>query len=188
MYRPPHPPMWYAAGNPSSWEMAGRKGLGVLGFAIQSFKQAEAVVPSYKKGIAEAEPVGAFVNDYLTASAGAFVSHDEEQAYRWAMSHDAAYYTSLLFRYHDTIPRPSSFPVWPELVSQPTRDEVRELQDIGRLIGTPDQIIETLERYEALGIDGIGVGIGTLDEHPRDARVLRGVHHPRARQGPRVPH
>jgi alkanesulfonate monooxygenase SsuD/methylene tetrahydromethanopterin reductase-like flavin-dependent oxidoreductase (luciferase family) len=169
MYKPAHPPMWYAAGNPASWEMAGRKGLGVLGFAIQSFKQAEAVVPSYKKGIAEAEPVGAFVNDYLTAFFQPFVSRDEEQAYRWAMSHEAAYYTSLLFRYHDTIPRPASFPAWPELIPQPTRAEVRQLQDIGRLIGTPDQIIETLQRYEALGIDGIGVGIGTLgDEHARE--------------------
>ena len=30
-YVKPHPPMWYAAGNTSSYEMAARKGLGVLG-------------------------------------------------------------------------------------------------------------------------------------------------------------
>src|ERR1700751_4934753 len=32
----PPPPMWYAAGNTTSWAMAARKGLGVLGFSIQS--------------------------------------------------------------------------------------------------------------------------------------------------------
>jgi alkanesulfonate monooxygenase SsuD/methylene tetrahydromethanopterin reductase-like flavin-dependent oxidoreductase (luciferase family) len=33
-YLKPHPPMWYAAGNVQSWEMAGRKGLGILGFSV----------------------------------------------------------------------------------------------------------------------------------------------------------
>src|SRR2546423_768345 len=33
-YHKPHPAMWYAAGNTSSYEMAARKGLGVLGFSI----------------------------------------------------------------------------------------------------------------------------------------------------------
>jgi alkanesulfonate monooxygenase SsuD/methylene tetrahydromethanopterin reductase-like flavin-dependent oxidoreductase (luciferase family) len=164
MYKPAHPPMWYAAGNTTSWEMAGRKGLGVLGFAIQSFKQAEVVVPFYQKGIAEAEPIGAFVNDYLTAFLLPFVSEDEEKSFQWAMSEQTAYYTSLLYRYHDTFPRPSGVPPWPELVPTPTREDVRVMQDIGRLIGTPDRIIEILKRYEALGIDGIGVGIGTFGE------------------------
>ena len=164
MYKKAHPPMWYAAGNTASWEMAGRKGLGVLGFSIQSFRQAEAVVPFYKKGIAEAEPIGAFVNDYLTAFLLPFVSEDEEKAFQWAMSEQAAYYASLLYRYHDTLPRPSGVPLWPELIPTPTREDVRALQNIGRLIGTPDRIIEVLKRYEALGIDGIGVGIGTFGE------------------------
>ena len=35
----PHPPMWYAAGNTSSYEMAARKGLGVLGFRSASSRR-----------------------------------------------------------------------------------------------------------------------------------------------------
>jgi alkanesulfonate monooxygenase SsuD/methylene tetrahydromethanopterin reductase-like flavin-dependent oxidoreductase (luciferase family) len=171
MYKPAHPPMWYAAGNPTSFEMAGRKGLGVLGFAIQSLKQAERVVPSYKKGIAEAEPVGAFVNDYLTAFMVPFVSEDEEQAIEWAMSDQVAFYTSMLFRYHDTFPRPADIPAWPDLAPTPTRDDVAHLQRAGRLIGTPDQVIETLKRYEALGIDGIGLSLGILGEEHAQATL-----------------
>ncbi len=35
-WKKPHPPMWYAAGNTSSYAMAARKGLGVLGFSVES--------------------------------------------------------------------------------------------------------------------------------------------------------
>ena len=38
-YKKPHPPMWYAAGNTSSYEMAARKGLGVLGFSVGSLDE-----------------------------------------------------------------------------------------------------------------------------------------------------
>src|SRR3954453_21844149 len=60
-YKKPHPPMWYAAGNTSSWEMAALKGLGVLGFSVGDLESAEKAVGSYKAAITRAEPVGAFV-------------------------------------------------------------------------------------------------------------------------------
>ena len=37
-----HPAMWYAAGNTSSYAMAARKGLGVLGFSVQTPGRARA--------------------------------------------------------------------------------------------------------------------------------------------------
>jgi alkanesulfonate monooxygenase SsuD/methylene tetrahydromethanopterin reductase-like flavin-dependent oxidoreductase (luciferase family) len=49
MCKPLHPPMWYAAGNPSSYEMAGRMGMGIIGNAIQSFDTAETAARSYEK-------------------------------------------------------------------------------------------------------------------------------------------
>ena len=55
-YKKPHPPMWYAAGNTSSYEMAARKGLGVLGFSVGDLEGAEKAVRSYKSAITEAEP------------------------------------------------------------------------------------------------------------------------------------
>ena len=33
-WKSPHPAMWYAAGNTTSYAMAARKGLGVLGFSV----------------------------------------------------------------------------------------------------------------------------------------------------------
>src|ERR671925_1892607 len=62
-WKKPHPPMWYAAGNVTSYEMAARKGLGVLGFSVGSIAELEPVMKAYKDTIVNAEPVGAYVND-----------------------------------------------------------------------------------------------------------------------------
>ena len=48
-WKKPHPAMWYAAGNTSSYEMAARKGLGVLGFSVGAIDQMEGIMTSYKK-------------------------------------------------------------------------------------------------------------------------------------------
>jgi alkanesulfonate monooxygenase SsuD/methylene tetrahydromethanopterin reductase-like flavin-dependent oxidoreductase (luciferase family) len=72
-----HPAMWYAAGNPPSYEMAGRMGLGVLGFSLDSLDKVEKLRSAYKNGIANAEPVGAFVNDNIMSCIAAYVAEDK---------------------------------------------------------------------------------------------------------------
>ena len=73
-YGPGHPAMWYAAGNTSSYAMAARKGLGVLGFSVGAIEELEPVLAAYKRDIVNAEPIGAFVNDNLMVTTGAFVA------------------------------------------------------------------------------------------------------------------
>src|SRR6202011_5302905 len=58
-WKKPHPAMWYAAGNTTSYAMAAHKGLGVLGFSVGSIDVLGAVMEAYKKEITSAEPVGA---------------------------------------------------------------------------------------------------------------------------------
>ena len=50
-WKKPHPPMWYAAGNTSSYAMAARKGLGVLGFSVGDLNDMGPVVEAYKSEI-----------------------------------------------------------------------------------------------------------------------------------------
>ena len=52
-YVKPHPPMWYAAGNTSSYEMAARNGLGVLGFSVGSIDELAPVLEAYKREIVQ---------------------------------------------------------------------------------------------------------------------------------------
>ncbi|HET6731626.1 LLM class flavin-dependent oxidoreductase [Mycobacterium sp.] len=155
-----HPPLWYAAGNTPSWENAGRKGMGLIGNSITNLATAEKANEAYRKGIANAEPIGAFVNDYLSAVFHPFVSEDEGKAFDWVMSEEVAHQRSLLYRYHDTFPRPLGIPLWPELAPPTTRQEVLAMQQAGSLIGTPDQVIETLRKYAELGVNGVGFGVG----------------------------
>ena len=69
-WKKPHPPMWYAAGNTPSFEMAAHKGLGILGFSLDHLDVTEKAVKAYKRAVVNAEPVGAYVNDNLLVAGG----------------------------------------------------------------------------------------------------------------------
>ena len=167
-----HPPMWYAAGNMSSWTVAGKKGMGVIGFSIDTIDTAAKAVKAYKKAISEAEPIGAFVNDYLMAVCNASVSTDREKAYECVCSREFAYYQSLLFRYHDTFPRPPGIPQWPEILPRRTREQAVAMRDAGSAIGDPDEAIKVFKRWEAAGVDGVIIGVGHLG-HEHATETLR---------------
>lgn len=55
-YSDPHPPMWIAAGNPSTFEKAARMGLGVLCFTMGTPEMLAPLIEVYKKEIEKAEP------------------------------------------------------------------------------------------------------------------------------------
>src|SRR5439155_29330 len=64
----PHPPIWMAATSPQSWEIAGRNGIGILGLTIfVSVPQLAERVRAYRAALAQAKPVGKFVNDRVGA-------------------------------------------------------------------------------------------------------------------------
>jgi alkanesulfonate monooxygenase SsuD/methylene tetrahydromethanopterin reductase-like flavin-dependent oxidoreductase (luciferase family) len=165
-WRHGHPAMWYAAGNPTSWATAARKGLGVVGFSIDSLDVAEKAVAVYKAEVRNAEPIGAFVNDYLMGVCQVSISEDRDQAIEWACSEQNAYYNSQIFRYHDTFPRPPGVPRWPEVMPRLVPEAVPLLQEAGAVIGDPDDAIRVFKRWESIGVDGVALGVGPLgDEH-----------------------
>jgi alkanesulfonate monooxygenase SsuD/methylene tetrahydromethanopterin reductase-like flavin-dependent oxidoreductase (luciferase family) len=60
----PHPPLWCASTGPEAHELAGRKGLGLLSLTmLVPLEELQSRIALYRSGIAEAEPVGKFVND-----------------------------------------------------------------------------------------------------------------------------
>ena len=153
--------MWYAAGNTSSYAMAAHKGLGVLGFSIGSFEALEPVVKAYKDAIATAEPIGAYVNDNIMVTTGAYVAETMEQARATLLAPHSSYLGSNIYRYHDTFPHPPEVPVWPELIPDFTPEAIEYAGTRGAIIGTPDLALEQCRRWEALGADQLSFGIGT---------------------------
>ena len=159
-----HPAMWYAAGNTSSYEMAARRGLGVLGFSVGSFDELGPVLKAYKDAIGSADPVGAFVNDNVMVTTAAFLAEDQETATASLLRSNVTYLQSNVFRYHDTFPHPESVPMWPELIPEVTPEAVPFLQESGTIVGDPDHALEQCKRWESAGADQLVFGIGTASK------------------------
>lgn len=169
-----HPAMWYAAGNTSSYEMAARKGLGVLGFSVGDYDALAPVVEAYKGAIGSAEPVGAFVNDNVMITTAAFVDEDEQTARNSVLNSSINYLQSNVFRYHDTFPHPPEIPKWPELIPAYTPEALDWAVNTGMVCGTPDQALAQCRRWEAAGADQLvfGCGMSTKDEMLKTIALL----------------
>jgi alkanesulfonate monooxygenase SsuD/methylene tetrahydromethanopterin reductase-like flavin-dependent oxidoreductase (luciferase family) len=162
-----HPAMWYAAGNPSSYEMAARKGLGVLGFSVGDLNDMEKIVGVYKDAVKDAEPIGAFVNDNICVTSAAFVKEDHGLAVKSAVDAKLNYLQSQVFRYHDTFPHPETVPYWPEQIPDYDAPTIEAMAGIGAVIcGDPAEALEQCKRWESSGADQLifGTGCATLED------------------------
>jgi len=166
-WKKPHPPMWYAAGNPSSYEMAARKGLGVLGFSVGDLNDMEKIVHVYKDAVKEAEPIGAYVNDNICVTSAAFVKETHDAAVQSAVGARLSYLQSNVFRYHDTFPRPDWVPQWPETIPDYDAATIESMAGIGAVIcGDPDEALAQCRRWESSGADQLifGTGCAPIEE------------------------
>lgn len=174
-YSKGHPAMWYAAGNVTSWEMAGRRGLGVLGFGAQDHAAFEKCYEPYQTAINNAEPIGAFVNKNVMVCINAYVAETSEEATQSVLRARPNYLTSNVFRYHDTFPRPSFVPAWPDVIPDYTEETVEILKQRGSIIcGDPDEALEQCKRWESAGLDQLVFGIGPMaqDDIMRTVRLM----------------
>ncbi|WMX46553.1 LLM class flavin-dependent oxidoreductase [Streptomyces roseicoloratus] len=178
-YGKSHPAMWYAAGSPSSYAMAGRKGLGVLGFSVQKVSDMEWVVESYKTAIKEARAVGDFVNDNVMVTSTAICAETHDKAVEIAVGGGLNYLQSLLFRYHDTFPRPEGIPEWPELLPEYSAEIIELLiQEELMICGDPSEVLAQCKRWEQAGADQLSFGlpIGISYEDTMNTIKLIGEH------------
>jgi alkanesulfonate monooxygenase SsuD/methylene tetrahydromethanopterin reductase-like flavin-dependent oxidoreductase (luciferase family) len=160
-YCKPHPAMWYAAGNPSSYAMAAQKGLGVLGFSVSSVTALAPVLEAYKAAIPNAEPVGSFVNDNVMVTTAAWCAEDSDEAYQRASDARMSYLQSNVFRYHDTFPHPAWVPKWPALLPNASPEDVKNAAAGGAMLaGDPDDVLQQCQRWESAGADQIVIGVG----------------------------
>ncbi|MFD3665313.1 LLM class flavin-dependent oxidoreductase [Streptomyces sp. NPDC058659] len=178
-YGKSHPAMWYAAGSPSSYAMAAKKGLGVLGFSVQKVSDMEWVVESYKTAIKEARAVGDFVNDNVMVTSTAICAETHDKAVEIAVSGGLNYLQSLLFRYHDTFPRPEGIPEWPELLPEYSAEIIELLiQEELMICGDPSEVLAQCKRWEQAGADQLsfGIPIGIPYEDTMNSIKLIGEH------------
>ena len=159
-YSKPHPPLWVACGSPSTFEKAGRLGLGALCFSLGTPKDFEPLIRVYKDNIKHAEPVGEYVNDNVACVTQMVCLEDSKRARQVALTMGSGYHTSLVFRYLDTFPRPAGVPAWPQLIPEPTPAQLDERIASGqRIVGNPDECAKAVQQYADVGCDQIIFGV-----------------------------
>jgi alkanesulfonate monooxygenase SsuD/methylene tetrahydromethanopterin reductase-like flavin-dependent oxidoreductase (luciferase family) len=169
-----HPPMWVAAGNPPTYEKAALHGLGVLGFNVAAIYDMAPMVKAYKDNIHRAEPAGDYVNDNVMIANGVICLEDGRRAREMATTMGLGYIQSLVFRYHDTFPKPEGFPVWPELIPEPSLDDIEARIAAGYLLcGDPDEVLEQVKRYEEIGCDQVSFGMPLDMPHESAIETIR---------------
>ncbi len=79
-YQKPHPPIWMAAVQPASYELAAQKGLGVMALGVAAPSVLEPHIRKYKENIQNAEPVGGFVTNEWQTSVMGYCGEDDREA------------------------------------------------------------------------------------------------------------
>ena len=158
-YAHTHPALWVAAGNPGTYETSAKMGLGLLGFNVGSVWNMEPLFATYKEHIGDAEPVGDYVNDNIMTTVTMICFEDGKKARESYTRSGRSYLTSLVFRYHDSFPRPEGIPYWPETIPEPTIEDVdQRIKDGFGLCGSPDEVIKQVENYSKVGSDQLVFG------------------------------
>jgi alkanesulfonate monooxygenase SsuD/methylene tetrahydromethanopterin reductase-like flavin-dependent oxidoreductase (luciferase family) len=160
----PHPPIWVAAGNPSTFEKAARMGLGVLCFSMLGPDAVAPMIEKYKTLIEDAEPVGGYVNNNVMVTSTMLCLEDGKRAREAALAMNQHYHGSLLFKYLDTFPKPPGIPDWPEILPALTPDILEAgIADGSTTVGDPDECERSVQRFVDAGADQLVFGMLSSD-------------------------
>ena len=130
-----------------------------LCFTVGSPQQLAPLVEIYKNTIADAEPVGDYVNDNVAVVSQFLCLEDRDEARDWMTKSGGGYHNSLLFRYLDTFPRPAHIPPWPEVLPPLDRPQVDHMiEENGSMVGDPADCAAAVERLQAVGCDQVLMG------------------------------
>jgi alkanesulfonate monooxygenase SsuD/methylene tetrahydromethanopterin reductase-like flavin-dependent oxidoreductase (luciferase family) len=161
-YTKPHPPMWVAAGSPSTFEKAGKMGIGVLCFTLFGPEPLKPLIETYRRALEDAEPVGDYVNNNVMVTTQLLCLEDGQRVRDLAGSGTLGqgYQNSLVFRYLDTFPKPPDIPTWPDLIPEPTPADIDErIAHKVAMYGTPDEVAQTAQAYADAGADQVVFGL-----------------------------
>jgi alkanesulfonate monooxygenase SsuD/methylene tetrahydromethanopterin reductase-like flavin-dependent oxidoreductase (luciferase family) len=150
-----HPSMWVAAGSPPTFAKAGALGLGAFCFTHGTPKKIAPLIQAYKDAVGQCtDPAGDYVNDNIMVVTNMICMENREEAFEVAVNSGMNYYTSLQMHWLDNIPKPPNFPVWPELIPEPSVDELKKAVEIGMVVvGDPDDCANAIRKWEDIGAD-----------------------------------
>lgn len=79
-YQTPHPPIWVAALQPATYQLAAELGIGVMALSVASPSYLAPHIAAYKERVRRATPVGKFANDQWLSATMAVCDSDDKAA------------------------------------------------------------------------------------------------------------
>ena len=140
-YQKPHPPIWVAALQSSTYELAAKKGIGVMAHGVNAPSVLEPHIKAYREAIKSAEPVGDVVNNKWLSSCFGYCGEEDIEAKELSARSLKTFFG-------------------------PGRPYVQDQKDIyARLLdqwgGVPDHLAENFARYVEVEASVEGVNGGT---------------------------
>ncbi|MBW3661668.1 MAG: LLM class flavin-dependent oxidoreductase [Actinobacteria bacterium] len=158
----PHPPCWVAATSPSSAEVAGEAGLGLLSFAIMQPIQVMAdVIKRYRAACERMEePLTRVVNNRAAAYTLVHCADSMDEAETngvwdavwWWYQHLAEFMLEWEFPHFPQEEKDKLFPLMKKHAEGDLEPKMFNDYDM-IIVGDPDQCIEKMKTYESLGVD-----------------------------------
>ena len=158
----PHPPLWLACGSPSTFEKAGRLGMGALCFTMGEPEDLAPLIETYRNAIAACdEPMGEYVERERRLREHAAVPRGPragdravplEQRHRTTSRSWCAGSTRSRCRSRSTARR-SPCP------SRRTRSSARRWSPGRRSLGAPEDVAKSVERWQGAGADQVIFGM-----------------------------
>ena len=151
----PHPPLWVACSQLDTIRMAGRRGMGVLGFQFASAEAARAWVHAYYLAYTtELEKLCDYqTNPQIAVVSGFMCAETDEEAQRRAEGWSFFQFALLFYNRHGPI-KPGSVNLWQEYESwRRTPDGQR--RSTGGLIGSPETIRARLHKFRESHVDQV---------------------------------
>jgi alkanesulfonate monooxygenase SsuD/methylene tetrahydromethanopterin reductase-like flavin-dependent oxidoreductase (luciferase family) len=158
-YSKPHPPIWLACSSPPTFIEAGELGLGALCFTFGTPAEIAEHVRNYKEAIKRCtKPIGSYVLDHIAVTTSMFCLEDGDEARHLYSQAKVEKFTEFFFSWLDSIPRPRGLPKEGPItgIPAPTPADLKAgLESGGRQVGAPEEIVEVIRMYEALGVDSL---------------------------------
>src|SRR5262245_42334473 len=153
-YQKPHPPLWVACSQLETIEMAGRRGLGALGFQFVSAEAAHAWVNTYYNAFVRQEKLADYqTNANLALVSGFMCCETDEEALRKADGWTFFQFSLRFYAKHGPV-APGSVNLWQEYQSWKETPKGQQQRRSG-LVGSPETLRHKLRKFEASNIDQV---------------------------------
>jgi len=154
-YQKPHPPLWVACSQIDTIEMAGRRGMGALGFQFVSADAATAWVSAYYNSyVNKLDKLADYTtNPNIAVVSGFMCAETDEEAQRKADGWTFFQFALRFYSTHGTID-PGSVSLWDEYTKWRKTPKGQQPQNTG-LIGSPDTLRRKLKKFEDSNVDQV---------------------------------